>query len=90
MKEYKLLIWLTQLGLSIAMPLGGFTFLGLWLKEKFSLGTWAVIVFCVLGVACAVSGLMHTLRAMNLMEKNMKAFRSEKKEPPPVSYNDHV
>lgn len=90
MKEYNLLVWITQLGLSVAMPLGIFSLLGVWLRERFSLGAWVVIACCALGFTCAVSGLRHTLQAMNLMEKNMNAHRGEKKEPPPVSYNDHT
>ena len=31
MKQYQLLIWLTQLGLSVALPLAGFVLLGVWL-----------------------------------------------------------
>ena len=31
MKNISLLLWLTQLGLSVAVPLGGFILLGLWL-----------------------------------------------------------
>ena len=34
MKNLNLLIWLTQLGLSVAVPLGGFILLGLWLSQR--------------------------------------------------------
>ena len=34
MKDVTLLVWLTQMGLSIAVPLGGFIFLALWLHNS--------------------------------------------------------
>ena len=89
MKEYNLLVWLTQLGLSVAMPLGGFTLLGLWLRNRFSLGAWVMILGCIAGFACAVNGLRHTMSLMERMEKNMKDYAGKKEEPPPVSFNDH-
>ena len=33
MKDLGLLVWLTQLGLSVAFPLAGFVLLGLWLRR---------------------------------------------------------
>ena len=35
MKEVTLLTWVTQLGLSVALPLAGFIFLALWLRSQF-------------------------------------------------------
>ena len=32
MKDFNLLIWLAQLGLSTAFPLAGFILLGVWLR----------------------------------------------------------
>lgn len=83
MKDLNLLIWLTQLGLSVAMPLGGFTLLGLWLRQRFELGVWVVLVGCAVGLITAIDGLRYSLRMMAQMEKK------KDDAPPPVSFNDH-
>lgn len=85
MKELNMLVWLTQLGFSVAVPLGGFTLLGLWLRNRFGLGVWIVLLFCVLGLICAVNGLRQSLKMMEQMDKSGK----RKQDPPPVSFNDH-
>ena len=84
MKDFNLLVWLTQLGISVAAPLGGFIWLGIWLHQRFALGIWVVIAGVLLGVVCAVDGLRVSLRAMERLSKD----KSEQ-EPPPVSFNDH-
>ena len=83
MKDMKLLIWLTQLGLSVAVPLGGFLLIAIWLQNRFQLGVWVVILGIVLGLICAFEGLMSSLKAMKRMAKN------DREETPPVSFNDH-
>lgn len=82
MKGMNLLIWLTQLGISMAVPPVAFTLLGVWLRERFALGSWVVIAAVALGILCAVDGLRYSLKAMERMGK-------EKNEPPAVSFNDH-
>ena len=42
MKELNMLVWTTQLGISVAAPLAGFTLAGLWLRDRFGLGIWGV------------------------------------------------
>ena len=84
MKTVNLLIWLTQLGISVAAPLGGFIWLGVWLRQRFNLGVWVVLAGIVLGVVCAVDGMRVSLKAMERMAKDKKDT-----EPPPVSFNDH-
>ena len=84
MKNVNLLIWLTQLGISVAAPLGGFIWLGVWLRQRFSLGAWVVLVCIFVGLVCAIDGLRVSLRAMERMAKDKKD-----QEPPPVSFNDH-
>ena len=83
MKDLHLLVWITQLGLTVAAPLAGFTLLGLWLRGRFGLGKWVVVVGCVLGLISALSGLRSTLRMLNQMEQ-----RRDKKQPP-ISFNQH-
>lgn len=81
-----MLVWITQLGISVAAPLAGFTLLGLWLKSRFSLGVWVVLVCLALGMICAVNGLRSSLKLMEgLDQKNARAQKS----PPPVSFNNH-
>ncbi len=84
MKWMQLLIWLTQLSISVVAPLGGFTLLSVWLRQRFDLGVWVVLVGVALGVICAVEGLRSSLRSM---EKLAKADDSQ--EEFPVSFNDH-
>ena len=78
MKELSMLLWLTQLGASIAFPLGGFVWLAVWLRDKYELGVWVIIAGAVLGVAGAVDGLRYSLKAMELMSRDKK----ENKKPP--------
>ena len=84
MKNVNLLIWLTQLGISVAAPLGGFIWLGVWLRQRFDLGVWVVLAGIFLGVVCDVDGMRVSLKAMERMAKDKKDT-----EPPPVSFNDH-
>ena len=78
MKELSLIVWLTQLGFSIALPMGGFIWLAVWLRDKYQLGPWIIIAGAVLGIAGAVDGLRYSLKAMELMTRDKK----EKKQPP--------
>lgn len=84
MREFSLLIWLTQLGLSVALPLAGFVWLGVWLHESRGWGVWTVWVGIALGISGAISGFRSAIRSMEIMSKDRK-----KPSPPPVSFNDH-
>lgn len=83
MKNLNLLVWLTQLGLSTAVPLGGFILLGLWLNRSCGWGSWVIWVGVLLGVYCAVDGFRFSLKTMERMSKQ------DEEEPPPPSFNDH-
>jgi hypothetical protein len=78
MKELSLIVWLTQLGFSTALPMGGFIWLAVWLRDEYQLGPWIIIAGAVLGIAGAVDGLRYSLKAMELMTRDKK----EKKQPP--------
>lgn len=82
-KDGKLLIWITQLGISVVAPLGGLIWLAVWLRDRFSWDNWVVIVGAVLGVICAAEGLLSSLRAMRRMQS------TKEKEDPGVSFNEH-
>ena len=79
----KNLIWITQLGLSVAIPPLGFALLAVWLRNRFALGTWVVILGIVIGVICAIDGFRTSLKAMTRMSGE------KQQEKPPVSFNDH-
>lgn len=83
MKGVRLLVWLTQLGLSTAMPLAGFVLLAVFLRNRFSLGIWVIILGCVLGLVTAVRGLTDSMKIME------KIGEEGEKKPDTVSFNDH-
>ena len=72
MKEVNLLIWMTQLGLSVALPLIGFAFLGVWLNQSCGFGSWTVWTGLILGILSSVNGFRSSLHAMKLMAKDKK------------------
>lgn len=88
MKELTLLTWLTQLGLSVAIPLAGFVWLGVWLQGKYHLGKWVVILGIVLGLYCAIHNGIQSLKALSKLQKNWKS-KDKKKPSNAVFYNDH-
>lgn len=84
MKDLSLLIWITQLGFSVAIPPVAFILLAKWLQGKFGLGVWVLWVAGILGLICAIDGLIFNLKAMNRLSKNNK-----QEDKPPVSFNEH-
>ena len=85
MKELSLLVWLTQMGLSVAFPLAGFVLLAAWLRSSLGWGNWVIWAGLVFGLCGAVNGLRHSLKAMELLSRNKKDDA-----PPPVSFNEHI
>lgn len=83
MKNVKMLVWLTQLGLSVALPPLGFIYLAVRLQRSYGWGNWVIWAGIALGILCAVEGLRSSLKAMALMSQK------EQEEKPPVSFNDH-
>ena len=86
MKELSLLVWLTQLGFSVAFPLAGFVLLAVWLRSALGWGDWVILTGLVLGLSGAVNGFRHSLKAMELLSRDKK----QKKDPPPVVFNEHT
>ena len=84
MKNVTLLVWLTQLGLSVAVPPIGFILLAVWLRNSCNWGTWVIWVGVILGVYSAVEGLRASLKAMSVLN------RDDKKKEEPLSFNEHV
>lgn len=85
MKELRLLVWITQLGLSVAFPLAGFLLLAMWLQQRFSLGSWVLLLGLLFGLVGAVDGFRSSMKAMKIMAGEPKKDDG----PPPVSFNDH-
>ena len=83
MKNLSLLTWLSQLALSVAVPLLGFIWLGVWLKSRFAWGIWIVIVCVVLGLVFAMDGLRYSLKLMERLAKN------ETEQETRISFNEH-
>ena len=83
MKDLSLLVWLTQLGLSVALPPVCFILLAVWLRDSCGWGGWVLWVGILLGLYSAIHGLVQSLKIL--------ARQSEKKDapPPPVSFNEH-
>ena len=81
-KLLRYLVWLTQLGLSVAAPLVGFILLGVWLHNSRGWGVWTVPVGILLGVMGAVGGLYDGFKTLHRM---MKADE----EKPDFGYNHH-
>ncbi len=84
MKDLSLIVWITQLGLSVALPPAGFILLAKWLQGRFGWGNWVMAVGIILGILCAVDGLIYNLKVLMKLSKDKK-----KDDVPPVSYNEH-
>ncbi len=83
MKNFSLLAWLTQLGLSTAVPLAGFVLLAVWLRERFGWGNWVIFVGIGLGLFCAIDGFVRNLKALD------RIGNDKKKRTPPISFQEH-
>ncbi|MBQ2785118.1 MAG: hypothetical protein IJF02_01250 [Oscillospiraceae bacterium] len=83
MKDLTLLVWLTQLGLSTALPLAGFILLALWVRNSLGWGDWVLWVGIALGIITAIDGFRTSLKAME------RLGRRKHDDDPPVSFNDH-
>lgn len=76
------LVWLSQLGLSVAIPLAGFILLGVWLHNSRGWGGWTVGVGIALGLVGAAGGLYNSFKVLNQMLR-------QEEEKPPVGTNRH-
>ena len=81
-KDLSLLTWLTQLGLSVAMPPAALILLAVWLRNSFDWGVWIIWVAVVLGIYCAVTGFISSMKTLSRVAGGTK-------KDAPVSYNDH-
>ncbi len=84
MKDLGLLTWLTQLGMSVAVPLAGFILLAVWLRERFGWGVWVIWAGILLGGYCAFQGLRASLRTMDRFARD-----KSDEHPNHISFHDH-
>ena len=78
------LVWITQLGLSIISPLLVFVLGAAWLKDRFDLGAWIIILGLLLGLGGAVSAGVTFYRHTRQLTKPQK-----KQGHKPISFNEH-
>ncbi len=83
MKDLNLLVFMTQLGLSVVLPFVGFLLLAVWLQNRFGLGGWVLWAGIILGAVTAIDGFRHSLKTLARMG------RKKGEDTPPVSFNDH-
>ena len=83
MKDLSLLVWLTQLGISVAVPPVLLIFLATWLRDSCGWGKWVIWVAIGLGVYSAIMGLVSSLRTL------FRFIQDKNKQDPPVAFNEH-
>ena len=84
MKDLTLIVWLTQLGLSVSIPLAGFVLLAVWLRNNLGWGQWVIYVGIGFGLIIAIEGFLSSLKTLS------RSSRGKKNDTPqPVSFNDH-
>ena len=72
-KAARVLVWLTQLGLSVAVPLVGFILLAVWLHNSRGWGGWVVAAGVFLGLLGAVGGLVNGFRTLQRLTQDDKS-----------------
>ena len=82
-KDLHLLVWMSQLGLSVALPPLALIWLAVWLRNRFAWGQWIIWVGVALGLYCAVTGLISALRTLSRLTKEKKT------EHQTVSFHEH-
>ena len=84
MKILSLLMWVGQFGFSIIFPTVFFLLVGVWLRNKFTLSGWILILFGILGLFTSISttkGCLHSLRKA--------AEEASGQRTPPIGFNKH-
>ena len=70
------LTYLTQLGLTIALPLVFCIFGASWLQKRFNLGSWIVLVGIILGIGSAACSLFGFIKTMSKKAKKSQEPQS--------------
>jgi len=85
MKILSLLMWVGQFGLSIIFPMLLFLYAGVWVQNRFGLGSWIMIVFGILGLLTTISTTRSCLHSLRKAAEEASSSREL-----PVSFNDHT
>ena len=64
MKYLSLLTWVGQFGFSCLFPTCAFLLLGVYLQERFAIGTWVTIVLGTIGFLTSISTARACLQSM--------------------------
>ena len=83
MNDLHMLVWLTQLGLSVVLPPAVLIWLSVWLRNCFGWGQWVIWFGIGLGMYFGISGFVATLRTISQLTKD------KKQESHPISFNEH-
>ena len=78
------LVWLTQFGLSVALPPVLLLLGAVWLKNHFALGSWIVLVGLLLGLFASIGSLHNNLKSIDREGKE-----DTPRTPTPISFNNH-
>ena len=81
-RNLQLLLWVTQLGLMLTLPPIVLTAGAVWLRERFALGGWVVLLGVLLGLGTAVSGARDFFRFARRDEEEREGGDS-------VAFNAH-
>ena len=84
MKILNLLMWVGQFGFSIIFPTLFFLLIAVWLRQKFSLGMWIILIFGVLGILTSISTTKSCLHSLRKAAEEVSGAKDI-----PVSFNDH-
>ncbi len=68
----KYLVWVSTLSASVITPIVICVYLGYYIKNKFSLGIWVIIVFIILGFLTAMLNVVKFFRFVQSQAKNKK------------------
>lgn len=78
----KNIVWITQLGLSVAAPVVLCVLGSVWLRNRFDLGAWVIVLGVLLGVGASFAALWQNLKELDRQAKDDDA-------DPGVGFNDH-
>ena len=85
MKHLRLIVWITQFGISVAGPLVLSILGSVWLRDHFHLGSWIILLGILLGLGGTISGLFSSLRTL----RREGDAEDASQDPPPTSFNEH-
>jgi len=78
MKMARMLALFGQLGFTVVTPPVVLSVLANWLRERFLLGTWIMLLAIVLGLAASVGGVVQYCRRVAAFEKKQEREEGSK------------